>query len=302
MSFERVLILAGWVVCLVAAPTSAADRPVRQLDVRYATDDDPLHTADITTPIGPPPRGGYPVVLVIHGGAWISGDKWTMTGFTRRLADAGMVAVAMNYRLAPAHPFPRQIDDASLALRWIAQQSSERNWAADRIGVWGYSAGAQIALVAATADPSTGETTRWANDDPRWAEIPPVQAVVGGGAPCEFRTLPPGNRSLSYWLGGTRQQRGDVYAAASPAAHLDANDPPILLLHGTADVIVPVQSARSMTQAAKIAGAKLELKEYVGDGHVSTFTNGNVLREAVEFLRQRLAKPMNPPDVPDYQR
>ena len=158
--------------------------------------------------------------------------------------------------------------------------------------MWGYSAGAQIALVttlSANADPAKRvHCTHWTADDSRWEQIPPVQAVVGGGSPCEFNNLPPENVSLSYWLGGSRTQRPDQYTAASPTSWIDADDPPVQLLHGTADVIVPLASAEAMDRAAQRVNAQCELISFEGDGHISTFTNREVLKTAVMFLSQKL--------------
>ena len=83
-----------------------------------------------------------PAVLVIHGGAWSAGSRRTMAGYAMRLARAGIVAIAVDYRLAPEHPFPAAVDDTLAALDDLA----ERGIAVERTALGGDSAGGGLAL------------------------------------------------------------------------------------------------------------------------------------------------------------
>jgi acetyl esterase len=100
-----------------------------------------------TTPLG----GGDPPVLVwFHGGGWVIGDLESTDSTVRTLANAaGMVAVSVDYRLAPEHPFPAAIDDALAAVRWVADNAEELGVDASRLAVGGDSAGGNLAAVAA---------------------------------------------------------------------------------------------------------------------------------------------------------
>lgn len=276
---------------------SSTAKPTVLKDLRYQTfrdGSDPGQggLCDLTIPGGEPPENGFPVVIVTHGGGWISGDKWTMTSFNRELAKSGIAALTINYRLAPANLFPTRLDDLRAAMLWLTEQSERFNLNVQQIGLWGYSAGAQISLVAAAVanEPiqTRSWTTAWPADDRRWTNLPIVAAVVGGGSPCEFKTLPPANRSMAYWLGGSREELPEIYAAASPTSHLDRDDPPILLIHGTSDLIVPIRSARLMKAAAEQVGATCDVLELPGDGHVTTFTSRVGRKAAVEFLHRHL--------------
>ena len=80
---------------------------------------------DVYCPKSPPPESGHPAIVVVHGGAWISGDKWTLEGYSRNLAEHGFVAVTINYRLAPAHKFPAQVDDVRSAMLWAKQNAKQ---------------------------------------------------------------------------------------------------------------------------------------------------------------------------------
>lgn len=274
------------------SPTVRLDIPFHPADQQNAFGIFGL--CDLSIPGGDPPADGFPVVVVTHGGGWISGDKWTMSGFSRRLTDAGIAAMTINYRLAPANLFPAPVDDLRSALIWLAEHSKRLNFDANRIGLWGYSAGAQISLVTALAanQPINDRaySSSWPSDDPRWMRLPKVAAVVGGGSPCEFTTLPPANRSMAYWLGGSPKEIPNRYIAASPTSHVDKDDPPILLIHGTADLIVPIRSAKIMKAAADQGAASCELLMLPGDGHITTFTSSTARDAAVEFLSRHLQR------------
>ena len=73
----------------------------------------------------PDGAGPFPAVLAVHGGAWRSGAKWHMIRHARKLAAAGFVVVAINYRHAPSHRFPSQIEDCQAALHWMCGHAEQ---------------------------------------------------------------------------------------------------------------------------------------------------------------------------------
>lgn len=91
-----------------------------------------------------------PAIVYFHGGGWVVGDLDTHDGSCRLIADAtGCVVIAVNYRLAPEHPFPAPVDDAVGAYRWVRTHARELAIDADRVGVMGDSAGGNLAAVVA---------------------------------------------------------------------------------------------------------------------------------------------------------
>jgi len=261
-------------------------------DIGYAADGPHAETllCDLYLPAAS--EDAPPVALLIHGGAWRSGDKWTISRYGEGLAERGIAAVVINYRLAPEHPFPAQIDDVRTAMIWTVEQAPKYGWDPSRIGMFGYSAGAHMAcLIGTLADEpaATQHTTSdWPADDSRWSRLPQVTAIVAGGAPCDFRSLPLGNTVLAYFLGGSRAQQPQAYAAASPSQHASAGDVPTLFVHGKSDLIVPYQSSRGLFELQRQQGVRSEYLAIAGQGHLMTFINDQTPRAAYGFLQYHL--------------
>ncbi len=116
-------------------------------DVRYATHD-PVCTLDVYTPPG---AEGAPVVLYVHGGGFKLGSKRSHAAIAQPLVDAGFVTVMIDYRLAPAHPFPAALEDCAEALRWVAANASRFGGDGARVAVAGESAGGNLTSALALA-------------------------------------------------------------------------------------------------------------------------------------------------------
>lgn len=249
---------------------------------------------DVYSPASKPPAGGYPAVLVVHGGGWISGDKWTLEGHSRSLARHGMVAVTINYRLAPRHKFPTQVDDVRTALLWMKQNAKRFSINLQRLGVFGYSAGGHLsALVAALADEPLEvrcAASEWQPSDVRWQQLPGIRAVCAGGPPCDFRSMPLDSSTLAFFLGGSRREKSDVYVAASPAAHISAADPVTQIIHGDSDLLVPVAGSRKFHQAQLAAGVDSRLEVVPDQGHMVTFIHPTTSTTMLKFFRELLAE------------
>jgi acetyl esterase len=98
----------------------------------------------------PAQRGVYPVLLYVHGGGFVIGDLQSHDTVCRTLCHlAQRVVVAVDYRLAPEHPFPAAPDDVEATLRWVCSHAESLGGEANNIAIAGDSAGAQLALVAA---------------------------------------------------------------------------------------------------------------------------------------------------------
>lgn len=274
----------------VTAPRSSEIRV--RANQRYCPAEGRSGLCDIYFPTSPAPGSGHPVILVVHGGGWMSGDKWTLEGYSRLLAENGFVAVTINYRLAPTHKFPAQIDDVRQALIWTRQNALQLSIDLNRLGIFGYSAGGHLSTLAATlADEPMAirvAASNWSETDARWKQLPAIQAVCAGGPPCDFRTLPMDNTVMAYFLGGSRREKPDAYFAASPTAHISSSDPVTQIIHGEQDLVVPVAGSRQFHRSQVAAGIDSRLDVVAGQGHMLTFLDPKTGEKVVDFFREVL--------------
>ena len=172
-------------------------------------------------------EGALPVVVMIHGGGWTTGDKRDFSPLNDYLASRGYVVAAISYRLAPGARFPAAQDDLAEAIRYLGTLTETHNLDPDRIALVGRSAGAQIALLAAYA-----------------AEDPAIRGVVSFYAPAALRwgyanPAKPGvidsSGVLDVYLGGPPETHGAQYDAAEPARFVSPASPPTLFIQGLRD-------------------------------------------------------------------
>jgi triacylglycerol lipase len=298
-SFFVSLLLAGVVaistgsVCIAADP-GAKPAVVTSNDVqiqrnqKYCDEANEFGFCDVYRPSSVAPVSGYPVVLLVHGGGWISGDKWTLESYCRSLASAGITAVAINYRLAPDDKFPSPVDDVRSAMLWTKDQSDSLSLDMQKLGLFGYSAGGHLVLLAASLADEPMEVqsaaSHWSVEDPRWSKLPKVKAVCAGGPPCDFQNLPIDNTTLAYFLGGSRRELPDLYKSASPLAHVSKSDPVTSIIHGDQDIIVPIEGSKIFGAKQEKIGVDHRLNIIAGQGHMLTFLNPQTRKLMVSFF------------------
>lgn len=274
-SFRSVCL--AWMMCWFASATiSAADpvslkRPIRaDKDVVFAEVKGQKLRADVYRPDDDKLR---PAVMMIHGGAWSSGDKWNLSDHARELAQAGYVAVSINYRLAPQWKFPAQIDDCRAALQWLVDSADKYRIDRNRIAVYGYSAGGHLAALLAVDPPL--KTCK-------------VTCAVAGGAPCDLSFIPEDSLAVAHVMGGTRSEVPIVYRDASPLTYVGIDDCPMFFFHGTSDVIVPLSSSKALADKLRETGVEVEYLEVNDLGHLVTFVHPTPRRAAIAFLDKYL--------------
>lgn len=260
----------------------------REIETRYAQvyaqRESGKLMADVYLPKG---EGPFPGVLVVHGGAWHMGTRAQLSGVAQLLARHGLTAVAISYRLAPAHKFPAQIEDCKAAVRWMRKQAAELKMDPERIGGFGYSAGAQLVTLLGTTDAEDGLEGIESSEEEA-VKNTRLQAVVAGGAPCDFRVIDPDSRMLAFWLGGTRREAGEQYRRASPREFVTEDDPPMFFFHGENDELVPLISPVAMCESLKQVGVPAELYIVPKIGHNFAGMDRTALNKSVEFLLERL--------------
>lgn len=290
-----VLVLMAFLAASARATETAEAPPIEVLrSVKYAEPADKPLTADVYLPRG---EGPFPGVLVVHGGAWVAGSKGRMSRIGTSLAERGYVAVSIDYRLAPKHKFPAQLDDCRAALGWMRDNAVAYRLDPRRIGGFGYSAGAHLVTLLSLSATATLHDPAAATSDRAQAERCVLQAVVAGGTPCDFQELPLDSKRLAFWLGGTRRDKEDLYRQASPLAFVTPHSPPIMLYHGEKDLLVPLPGARVLKQSLDEAGVACELFVVEKAGHISTFNDAQALAAAADFLDRNLQPTVRQPSL-----
>jgi acetyl esterase/lipase len=194
--------------------------------------------------------GPAPVVVVVHGGAWMTGDPSQAAGNALHFARHGISTVSISYRLAPAHRFPAPVDDVRHGLRWVRAHAAELGIDPDRIALLGLSAGAHLALMAHVA---RGLADLPSPDvPPELARVPEdVRAIVLHYGPYDLgrmRAFADGVEPAAELLGARRGEPAWV-RLASPLHHAAHVTAPVLLIHGTADTVVSYRESVRMHDA-----------------------------------------------------
>ena len=236
-------------------------------DIEYGRIGDRPLLLDIYTP-EKPIISPMPAVIWIHGGGWRSGNK--STNKIKLLAKYGFFGVSIEYRLSGEAQFPAAVEDCKCAVRWLKANAEEYNVDPDRIGVWGGSAGGHLSLMVACADEEAG-----LEGNGGWEGISSrVQAACSYWGPADFiswyespETRPTNDTAPIQFLGGTIEEKYDAYWLASPVNHVTVDDPPLLLVHGDLDPVVPFEQSVIMNQAYRKAGLEVTLVEVTGAGH-----------------------------------
>jgi len=229
-----------------------ASPPVRERSLVYVTRGSQQLGLDLYQPLAA--QDAAPVVLIIHGGSWQSGDSTQLPALNSYLAARGYAVAAINYRHAPKYPFPAARDDVLAALAYLKRNAGDLGLDSQRIVLLGRSAGGQLALLVAytAGDPAIrGAISFYAPADMRYGYANPVNPAV-----LDSRAV------LSDYLGGSPDQAGAAYDAASPINFVGPTTPPTLLVHGGSDDLVQLEQSERLD--ARLAAAdRLHLLLYL---------------------------------------
>jgi acetyl esterase/lipase len=285
--------LAALVPCSGPAEAPEAPKLREVFDLRY-------HTADFRQAldvIGPAAARNAPVVIVIHGGSWMIGDKdffGLYRGVGRFLAQKGMVAVLINYRLSPMVRHPEHVKDVARAYAWVCRNIAKYGGDPDRIFLCGHSAGGHLAALLATDESYLKEPALKLSDRDRKAlrgvigvsgvyRIPPASEyddLAAGVVDLWMRRVgldAPPSPTLGAMVAGAgkglnpfRRAFGEdpeVCKQASPLTHVHSGLPPFLLTNAEHDIPTLPEMATEFTAALRKAGCSVESFQAPGRTH-----------------------------------
>jgi len=240
------------------------------------------------------PAGGqnppFPLVVWVHGGAFRAGDKNDPTALP--LVEAGFAVASINYRLSQEALFPAQLYDCKAAVRWLRAHASEYHLLAEKIGVWGASAGGHLAAMLGVTN-NIEELEGKVGDCLEQSSA--VQAVCDWFGPTNFLRMNdfPGSMDHdaadspeSELVGGPIQENPHLVAAANPITYVSKSAPPFLIMHGEDDPLVPANQSEILAAALRDNGIEIDLIMIPGMGH--GFQGEEYIQPVVTFFEKHL--------------
>ncbi len=246
--------------------------PVR--DVAYCDNHQARHRLDIYRPRLPAPHGA-PVMVYVHGGAWVIGDKREQgKPMMFELVARGWVCVAVNYRLSPRATWPDHLVDVKRALVWVKEHIAEYGGDPSFVALSGGSAGGHLcALMALTAGDPAFQPGFEGADTSVDACIPFYGVMDLTGSPDGSAIFGRGLlRLLERSVMKTKESaHPEVFRDASPTYRVNVGAPPFFVLQGANDTLVPVETARRFVERLRsvsrqpVAYAELPLAQHAFD-------------------------------------
>lgn len=277
--------------CLLglAASVSAEHR----FDVEYGKAGGESLRLDAFVPQG---KGPFPAVILVHGGGWTAGDKsggpskGYMYPMHEPLEKAGFAWFSINYRLAPAHPYPAAVEDVLTAMRWVKAHAAEYRIDPARIAISGESAGGHLmALAVVRADANTQ-----------------IAAAVPFYGSMDFTMIPksvvklPDNLAAFFGRPTLDDQTRKIMADASPIKYVKPGLPPFLFVHGTADPKVRFVQSEVMLKRLREVGVPCELISVPdGDHGMRSWdaTHPEYKEQVVAWLKRTMKVGVAKPDL-----
>ena len=255
-------------------------------DLSYANDTLKKHLLDIYLPTQG--KESYPVVIWIHGGAWMSNDKYADMSYMKQtlksFIDSGYAVASIDYRWSTMAIFPAQIQDCNQAIEYLYQHAEKYRLDRKKFALIGFSAGGHLANLVGLSNNNFVKDFYADGKKPHFK----IRLVLDFYGPANFFTLK-GNDSkdpknpINLLLGGTVTDKPDLAKEASPITYIDKNDPPFLIVQGEKDESVNPDQATALNTRLASAGVKSELIIVPGAPHYGVMFDAENIRKRVFF-------------------
>jgi acetyl esterase len=271
----------------------AAHYEVTTSDVEYRREGDEPLLARIYRPEGP---GPFPMLLDVHGGAWTMSDRTGNEPMDRALAESGLVVAAVDFRLAPQHPYPASLADVNYATRWLKAHAGEFGGDPRHLGGLGSSSGGHQVMLSAMRP-----------RDPRYAAIPLAEAPDADASlayvvAC-WPILDPFHRYFFAQQTGrqelAKRTEGffltqEAMREGNPQIILDRGEqvelPPTILLQGTADNNLTMAMSLRFVATYRLAGGEAELEQFPDMPHSFGNQSGPESDRAIAVIKTFIAR------------
>ncbi|MBN9383319.1 MAG: alpha/beta hydrolase [Chitinophagaceae bacterium] len=238
--------------------------------------------------------GRLPLVIWIHGGGWWMGGKKNMD-VVAYLIGHGYAIASVGYRYSQDSIFPAQIRDCYAAVGYIFKHAAELGVDTARIVVAGASAGGHLASLLGMSLNNVRQD--FGSDRLRGMKVS-IKGVINFYGPADLYAfhgdgagykVDSATSSVARMLGASPLVRPDLAKWASPATYVDRGDPPVLILHGDKDPIIPYYLGPLFYNVLRLAGVKASLVTIAGGGHGGPeFSDAVRQARVLEFLREVL--------------
>lgn len=267
-------------------------------DIEYLRHGDTGYLATVYRPAG---DGPFPIVVELHGGAWAVGNRHADKLMHESMAGAGIIVVALDWRLPPAGTHPASFEDINFGVRWAKAHAKEWGGSPDRIGIMGNSSGGHQAML-----------TAMRAFDPRYNTLPgdsPYDASVQ----CVVLTSPVIDPIGRYNYAKENKDKGKAFAAlnatavpnqdaywvteaameeAQPSGILDRGEkvemPPVLYVQGSEDMAHPRPHLERFVETYRRAGGEIDLQLFEGErqGFINNKVGEPASNRALELINE----------------
>ena len=259
-------------------------------NIPYNNDTLKKHLLDIYLPANA--KGKLPLVVFIHGGGWVSNDKYADMGYMPNtvagMLNNGIAVASIDYRFAMEAVFPAILQDCNKAVSFLYDNADKYSLDKNKFALMGFSAGGHLASLMGTSQNNEVSNLYFPNTYRDFK----YKAVVDFYGPIDLVLLPGNEDEKSpeaLLIGATPLERPDLAKAASPITYIDKNDPPFLIFHGEKDNIVSNKQSKLFSAWLKYYGVKNELTIVKDAPHFGTMYDVDEIKDQVmTFLIQHL--------------
>ena len=235
--------------------------------------------------------GPFPLLLDVHAGVWNAGNRLSSQRINLSIAAAGIVVAAIDYRLAPQHPYPDSVADVNYATRWLKVHARDFNADPETLGALGSSAGGHLLMLSALRprDPHYAAIplTAPAHIDATVGHIIALSPILDPYARYVF-ALQTGRTDIvkyqdNYFRTIRAMEEGNPQRVLSRG--LNVEPPPTLILQGTRDANVTVVMQERFVAAYRAAGGSADLEIFPNMPHLFAYEPGPATDRALDLMQ-----------------
>lgn len=259
-------------------------------NIPYNNDTLQKHLMDIYLPANA--KGRLPLVIFIHGGGWLSNDKYADMGYMKKtvaeVVSSGFALASIDYRFSTQAVFPAQMQDCNRAIAYLYDNADKYGLDKNRFSVMGFSAGGHLASLVGLANNNNIKSFFQPGTSGRFS----FKGVVDFYGPSELLLFPGSEDAKSpeaILIGAAPLNRPDLSKMASPVSYVDKNDPPFLIIHGEKDDLVSTKHSKLLSAWLTLSGVQNELIIVKDAPHFGPmFDTDEIRTKVIQFLKTTL--------------